>query len=717
MTFSALKSSAGTYKVGDGGYNFKDLVGTSVPDGNWSDDDAGAAVSEIIAQYTSHQFVLKMNDDDCDWRYIFADGEQTSGTIEFYMCSIDNSVFDSMTTGGFTIRDNITDCFGMRFKNNKFEVLDNDGGGADWNAIAAGPTTETNKWYHISIRWESTAGAYQGLAEDDFKVFIDGTEYGDYNFANAGDPDRIRLMGLDDCIIRFDAFGFDWDGTYSIGDNKTLEVDTTITSSVSKCLISFPKEGYPEADMQIESDEALTLGTTIQIKDNYTSNGVTNDNTLIFDGEVISKDGNYPPTYHLRSSAKEMDTTRQYTSATYTKDTDGLIAQIISDGDVDYITNGSLTDGADLGTISLEGDKTFRRILDDCARIDGYTWYLHPDGSLYYNTGAVDTGVDIDGSDNTGLVLSAFDMDEHVNRVEILGGFKSDGTPAKGSAEDTTSQGVYGIVKFRDTDAMLNTDALCNTKAAAILAKAEYPPQTVIIRYLDTSKGFLQSGETLSLAWDFEVLDEIIEDEYIIDDNIYNAITGESMLTVSSGLMFHEKKDLLIIQENSQMIQQNATSIISYLMIGTANAQHYSLPINYFWNASAAEAVPWVRNIGATDYAIDYIVVLPHSIGSLSLYLKSFKIGIAISDATDYVTRIRVMLMTDEDSISTPVDLDHDVLNGTAKGTFEYDSGDDGDFPIDLSGSKSCIIHVDVKATTASEIQIAFVQANLYYDT
>lgn len=562
MTLTVNKSSAGLYDVGTNGWNFSGYEqgeGINGVDG-WV--TTGDTFVKVLNDVGGHFKVVQLI--DTGGTEIFARNsmhDPLKNSLELYFRTSDAAKGGSVILIGDTTPDEL---FHVLFDTDGKIYAVHNGGNTELQVYSA------NTWYHLSIRYRSTiGGAYQGLAAGDAKVYIDGTEYGDYTMTAAMNVSRFGIYSNAvpaNYKVYFDAVAEDGYGGYSIDDNLDIKPETDITADVRRCIITYPKEGYPTAVMEIESDAQVTVGTTIQVKDNYTSTGATNDNTQIFLGEVVQELGNYPPSYLLKASSKEMDRVREYTSPTYTKDTDGLIAQIISDGDVKFITNGALTDGADLATISLEGDKTFRRILDSCARIDGYTWYLHPDDSLYYNTGAVDTGVNVDGSDVTAKVVNSDDLDEHITRVEIRGGLKADGTQASGSADDLVAQGIYGVIIFRDTDATLNTDALCNTKAAAVLAKVEFPPKKIIVQYLDPTKGFLQPGENISLEWDEEVLDKIELGQFIIDKNVYNAITGFSMLTVSSGLIFNEKKDLLIIQENSQMIQQNAS---------TFTEQHY----------------------------------------------------------------------------------------------------------------------------------------------
>ncbi|MHA2366951.1 MAG: hypothetical protein ACXAC7_23565, partial [Candidatus Hodarchaeales archaeon] len=71
--------------------------------------------------------------------------------------------------------------------------------------------------------WRNTgAPVYEGLGEGEWKIFVDGVEYGNYNLVYDDNMTSINLeSGASPFghITYWDAIGFDWDPNYAIGDN------------------------------------------------------------------------------------------------------------------------------------------------------------------------------------------------------------------------------------------------------------------------------------------------------------------------------------------------------------------------------------------------------------------------------------------------------------------------------------------------------------------
>ncbi len=81
----------------------------------------------------------------------------------------------------------------------------------------------SNHWYHLRIDFECATGTYKGLDADHFKLFLDGNEYGSFNFNTPGNYVTEFYAGSDmlssNIYCYLDAVGYSWDPAYEIGDN------------------------------------------------------------------------------------------------------------------------------------------------------------------------------------------------------------------------------------------------------------------------------------------------------------------------------------------------------------------------------------------------------------------------------------------------------------------------------------------------------------------
>lgn len=97
----------------------------------------------------------------------------TFGTYEFWINTNNASVASEIW-----FENNGTDIFGVRINDSNFQY---------WNDLFPqwddiGVIATNNIWYHVRIDFRCGSQTYEGLAQYDFKVFINDTEYGDYDF-------------------------------------------------------------------------------------------------------------------------------------------------------------------------------------------------------------------------------------------------------------------------------------------------------------------------------------------------------------------------------------------------------------------------------------------------------------------------------------------------------------------------------------------------------
>ena len=243
----------------------------------------------------------------------------------------------------------------------------------------------------------------------------------------------------------------------------------------------------------------------------YTTAGSTSEE-IIFEGIVSNFNESPRQSVWCLSHAKR-EIKNEKPSGDYTKDSDGLISQLIIDY-CNYITAGTLTDGADLGTITLGGNQSLETLWDDCAEFETWIWYLTPTGKLYFNNGTVDSTINY--SQSNGLVyVRPSHIHEEFNKIKVRGTYVA-GVQVEGDwQEDIASQQRIGINDKIIDITFLNTTALCNTAGANLLAMLAKDPRRVTFTIRDTTAGYIQVGETITFEYNNEGI-VISSDQYLI---------------------------------------------------------------------------------------------------------------------------------------------------------------------------------------------------------
>jgi hypothetical protein len=207
-------------------YDFLDeAVGTENDDISWIDwYDAYAENCniEIISSLGGHDHVVQMTDNDSPDHYYGRDvfsSLQESGSMEFYWRTTD-----------------VTKETRLYMQNSGFGpyLLINEGyiqyylGTIFYNIKSA----NSNQWYHIRIDFECGSGKYMGLSADTYYVYIDGVQYGAYNFKSPQTEIEtvVCTSGMSDSGYSsfYDAIGYSWQ-EYFVGENvyeTTTSTDT-----------------------------------------------------------------------------------------------------------------------------------------------------------------------------------------------------------------------------------------------------------------------------------------------------------------------------------------------------------------------------------------------------------------------------------------------------------------------------------------------------------
>ncbi|MFX0070152.1 MAG: hypothetical protein ACFFAO_03590 [Candidatus Hermodarchaeota archaeon] len=258
----------------DADYNFRTLqVGDREPDPFLDKfGDSPNCDTYLISQFKNHRKVIYQ---ECpvsgmtDRRWEFS--EIDYGTVEFYVAINDaNDGSCAFMMDDSHIELYIDDDFF------KIPVVGNICAASD------------NTIYHIRIDFECTTGSYQGLDQWHYKVYINDTGYGPYWFGGVEaapykvKPTDMQLRSDYDsgiCKTYWDAFGCTWLGTYEIGDNKSLETVTSLSSEIEVCNVIREKGKVHTAI--IKTSEDLSVGDIIKIYDD--------NDILCFHGPIHSK--------------------------------------------------------------------------------------------------------------------------------------------------------------------------------------------------------------------------------------------------------------------------------------------------------------------------------------------------------------------------------------------------------------------------------------------
>ena len=174
------RSAAGIYFVGASGANFKDEDNEETSPTGFTITNSSGYVVKAKEDHTKILYLFGTNPQG-ETTYAFTD--EDAGTIELYL------YIETMPGAGEYINlylyyNSVTQNIHLRIDTDgKIYALDGDGAGAPDGGYIEMATLTINTWHHFSIRWRGdSAAAYQGLANDEYKVFIDGTEHGDYHF-------------------------------------------------------------------------------------------------------------------------------------------------------------------------------------------------------------------------------------------------------------------------------------------------------------------------------------------------------------------------------------------------------------------------------------------------------------------------------------------------------------------------------------------------------
>jgi len=167
---------------------------------------------------------------------------QTNGTVEFWMLADDVSEALSIRL----MDDTATDVWGpaigwIQIYQDYIRYYD------DTLTYYNVKSITDNTWYHVKIEFECSTGNYKGLAQDTWRFYVDGEQFGDFGFQNNIDNVTqiyIFTRGANYnywCYI--DAVGYSWDFAYDIGDNALEGLLLSFENSTTLDWIGYSLDG------------------------------------------------------------------------------------------------------------------------------------------------------------------------------------------------------------------------------------------------------------------------------------------------------------------------------------------------------------------------------------------------------------------------------------------------------------------------------------------
>ncbi|MFX1281422.1 MAG: hypothetical protein ACFFA3_18890, partial [Promethearchaeota archaeon] len=198
-------------------YGFENDADGADPE-EWLDASGVGSDVQVISNFLGHNKVLRGYDGGGSSWKIENNITAREGTIELWWAV-------SSITGGDSHQVNVRDgyyegefLFSVGCLDGQIRVLTS----GDWYDIP-GLTTTANTWDHVRIDFRSNSGSpYNGLNTNEFKLYYNGVNQGTFAFNKTGDSSILRIYSgsaPSDHYGYYDAIGYSWDPSYTLGDN------------------------------------------------------------------------------------------------------------------------------------------------------------------------------------------------------------------------------------------------------------------------------------------------------------------------------------------------------------------------------------------------------------------------------------------------------------------------------------------------------------------
>lgn len=203
----------------NGTYGFaNDTIG-SIPMG-WINVSTNNAKAQISGYNDGHNKVLNLkviDNGDAVIKQIFDDGEQISGSIEFWISTTDADYFTYIM-----IFDNNAQKLNLRIATNKFQWYT-----TDWQDLDITPLD--NIWYHIRLELNCIT--------DSVDIYINDYYEGNFAFQvvlDNFDELRFNLNNDEYYETNIDAIGYSWSSNYTLNENKYPDIQIVDSNIFSK---------------------------------------------------------------------------------------------------------------------------------------------------------------------------------------------------------------------------------------------------------------------------------------------------------------------------------------------------------------------------------------------------------------------------------------------------------------------------------------------------
>ena len=201
--------------------------------------------AKVIEELGGHKKVLELHDTSSGFvnahviKNLFATPE--FGSVEYWLRSDNPKLCGFRLDNGAIVNELVT----MRIAFNTLQYNN----GSDWNDVRF---IENNIWYHIRVDFECSTGNYTGLAQYTWRLYVNGINYGEFNFINnQNQASRIEwytdyVFGLQGYSYYIDAIGFSWTSNYNPGDNLNEGLLLQFDPKLQFNTISYSFDGQAE---------------------------------------------------------------------------------------------------------------------------------------------------------------------------------------------------------------------------------------------------------------------------------------------------------------------------------------------------------------------------------------------------------------------------------------------------------------------------------------
>lgn len=144
-----------------------------------------------------------------------------------------------------------------------------------------------------------------------------------------------------------------------------------------------------------------------------------------------------------------------------------------------------------------------------------------------------------------------------------------------------------------------------------------------------------------------------------------------------------------------------------HCMIGSANSAWVPCILEGGSPQTAFKVIEGVRNLGSTDYYLQYALPLPTERGGLSLYVTGVKVELYAADATDYLDMIKVLGLT------------YSGITSHYSSHTDYKSAQEVNVDFadkDCSSDDVVVVTLYVNSSSVDECQIRGVLLECFYD-